>query len=412
MTMDMLRSGYRTKMRFWRGSNSEVEVRWFRCDPSALWFPGAHVFASDNWRPERVEHPLGEVNPGKRPYDIGTNPLGYMGKNFCGRIEDFANGGDFGQSKLIITDGEGWALCCKRVKLRARGGVAVGGTAFDMAHLLVASGGVALGGSAGFSSSSTLLATGGVSLGGTVWPGLWGSEGGEELGGAAAFSRGAVLRASGGLEMGATAQQGPAKEASVRGYTYKEEAAVANTITIDAPLGLTAGDVLVLAVHMNTNGPTVTPPAGFTSTFLGLVTTQRWLWVGWKLAGGSEPPNYTLTFTAGGGSAGIMVAVQGSSGSPVVGVATAFNGTAPNTPSLFLGGGPGCAVGVLDTSPYVVVTQPAGWDLLQNLSPSETSFGIALAVKNGLPAGVNGPFVWALAASRIGYTQALGFVPP
>src|ERR1700691_5810434 len=88
-----------------------------------------------------------------------------------------------------------------------------------------------------------------------------------------------------------------------------------NTVTINAPAGLAAGDMILLAVD-NDNGSTITWPSGFSATFAswtisgashGRAATGA---MAWKLAGGSEPGTYTVTVATGG--SGLIKCVIGA----------------------------------------------------------------------------------------------------
>jgi hypothetical protein len=114
MVMDWVRRGYRTKMRLWADKPDLVEVRWFRAPKGAKFFPGPHAFTSRQLYPIEYkddEFPVGEV-PGKTAYDDGQNVSGYVGTNFCGRVEAFLLGGVTGVDQGIPTGPGGAAACC------------------------------------------------------------------------------------------------------------------------------------------------------------------------------------------------------------------------------------------------------------------------------------------------------------
>jgi hypothetical protein len=91
MVMDMLRSCYSTKMKFFKDSDLEIPVRWYFCDDAAQAFPAHHLFASANWDslPGGTNH-VGEVVGAPRPYNDGLMPrfleqAGDHGNNPCSR---------------------------------------------------------------------------------------------------------------------------------------------------------------------------------------------------------------------------------------------------------------------------------------------------------------------------------------
>lgn len=89
-------------------------------------------------------------------------------------------------------------------------------------------------------------------------------------------------------------------------------AAVTVNKTVTAPAGLASGDGIVAACHIESDTIFITPPSGFTqlnSSTNTATTLDSQLFVFAKLAGGSEPGNYTFTF-ANAFSQCIMAAYQ------------------------------------------------------------------------------------------------------
>lgn len=81
-------------------------------------------------------------------------------------------------------------------------------------------------------------------------------------------------------------------------------------ITITKPAGTVSGDVLVAMVEVRLVGgaPTVTPPAGWTLVGTALLGSNNRVGVWTRVAGGSEPANYTWTASASvNGSAGLIL---------------------------------------------------------------------------------------------------------
>src|SRR5262245_16507520 len=81
--------------------------------------------------------------------------------------------------------------------------------------------------------------------------------------------------------------------------TNVNPASTTNVVT--KPTGTADGDILVLRVGYDPGGvnfpTTITPPSGFTEVSSGSGIFGTWTQkVYWKLAGGSEPANYTVTF--------------------------------------------------------------------------------------------------------------------
>lgn len=93
--MDLVRSCYRTRMRFWRGSDRTVAVRWFFTPPGAKLYQGYNRFASLNWenRPWR-DTGLGEDPAARRTYDRGRPNRFLRGDRVCGTPAMFAEGLD------------------------------------------------------------------------------------------------------------------------------------------------------------------------------------------------------------------------------------------------------------------------------------------------------------------------------
>lgn len=113
MITDMLRSCYKTKMRLWRGENTETEVRWFFAPEGARVFPGPHPFGSHYTWHRKDGSPIPDIGErGYLGYDLGGNNLGYGGLDSCGSDAAKRNGGDRTVDPVIATDADGWAVCC------------------------------------------------------------------------------------------------------------------------------------------------------------------------------------------------------------------------------------------------------------------------------------------------------------
>ena len=84
--MDVLRSGYSTRMRFDPSSPGRSSpVTWYRCPAGAQVFPGAHNFPSLNWyRGSNLpQAPLGELLSAPRPWSNGKTPVEATGTKLC-----------------------------------------------------------------------------------------------------------------------------------------------------------------------------------------------------------------------------------------------------------------------------------------------------------------------------------------
>jgi hypothetical protein len=112
MGMDLLRSCYSTKMRFFLDSDVEVPVRWFFCDDKAKIFPAHHLFGSGNWAKEKTGWPgPGEVEGEPRPWSPGAIVAGFKGQHFCGPLAGFTEGTNFPGIPLHA-DKDGNCACC------------------------------------------------------------------------------------------------------------------------------------------------------------------------------------------------------------------------------------------------------------------------------------------------------------
>jgi hypothetical protein len=112
MGMDLLRSCYTTKMRFWRDAATEVGVRWFFCAPDAEVFPYDTVFGSGNWASDRFDWPgPGEVLGAARDWSNGALPGELLGKKFCGPLEAYTRGATTDMPALEANV-QGICCCC------------------------------------------------------------------------------------------------------------------------------------------------------------------------------------------------------------------------------------------------------------------------------------------------------------
>lgn len=163
--MDVVRSCYRTEMRF--GPNGPVvPVRWFFARKGAKFFPGHHLFGSSNYASYRGDYPgVGEVRFAPREWDNGARPAGLDGKSFCGTLLQF-EGALTGSEPGLPANAEGVPFCCLGVGF---GGVLLdGAAAIDLGRRLVAAGGVLLDGAATIDLGRRLIGNGGLAAGGAA----------------------------------------------------------------------------------------------------------------------------------------------------------------------------------------------------------------------------------------------------
>jgi hypothetical protein len=108
--------------------------------------------------------------------------------------------------------------------------------------------------------------------------------------------------------------------------TASDASNTATTITVTKPTGTASGDLLVAVVALRLTGASITPPAGWTLIASGGASSIT-LATYWKIAGGSEPSNYTFTTTAGRQAAGIA-RITGANMTTPVDVHSSASGTA------------------------------------------------------------------------------------
>ena len=83
-----------------------------------------------------------------------------------------------------------------------------------------------------------------------------------------------------------------------------------NVIALNKPAGVTSGNVLIAAITHNAAGNIITPPSGW----ILISSYSNWSpsYVYYKVAGASEPANYTWTFSAGDIASGVITNFTGS----------------------------------------------------------------------------------------------------
>jgi hypothetical protein len=85
------------------------------------------------------------------------------------------------------------------------------------------------------------------------------------------------------------------------------------SLTVAVPSGTAADDVMLAGIAVRATSPTITAPAGWTLVRLSANATgnANSLAIYRRVAGASEPANYTWTFSASRGSAGAILSFEG-----------------------------------------------------------------------------------------------------
>lgn len=113
--IDILRSCYRTKMRFGDSDDQVLDVEWyFVKDPTQL-LGRPTAFGSTIWgKPEASSLGPGEVRGAPRPWRPGTPPSWDPTINICGSVDDWANGFGLGVLPQLPLDPVTFQpLCCQ-----------------------------------------------------------------------------------------------------------------------------------------------------------------------------------------------------------------------------------------------------------------------------------------------------------
>ena len=92
--MDVLRSCYTTKARFWSDPSApEIDIIWQFARSAAELFRAPHVFYSLNYGVEPgVSPPIGEIPGRPRPWRNGSEVAPLLGTNQCGTDSQFLDG--------------------------------------------------------------------------------------------------------------------------------------------------------------------------------------------------------------------------------------------------------------------------------------------------------------------------------
>lgn len=108
-----------------------------------------------------------------------------------------------------------------------------------------------------------------------------------------------------------------------------------NSVTVTKPSDVKSGDVLIAAIAVDQQDPTITAPAGWMSINETIQGTDVSLESFWKAAGGSEAANYTFQDTGAGNTrwAGAIVSYRGVDNSSPID-ATGADGAGTGTSSI------------------------------------------------------------------------------
>lgn len=114
--VDFARKEYRTKCRFFKDSDLEVDIHWYRAAPDAPMLGMPTAFMDADWLDELYDQPqlaeVGEVVPADRPYAFKGPPFGLDYEHVCGTADEFANGVEFDPDRHVLYDEQGLPLCC------------------------------------------------------------------------------------------------------------------------------------------------------------------------------------------------------------------------------------------------------------------------------------------------------------
>lgn len=122
----MVRSCYRTKMRFFTDSNLETGVVWYFSSPLAKPLPFPTRFGSGNWASEKDGWTgTGEVPGLPRPWRDGSMPGFLLGEKFCGEESALREGVPISEFALRPQTIAGAPVCCVGLPGLVQGGKAL-----------------------------------------------------------------------------------------------------------------------------------------------------------------------------------------------------------------------------------------------------------------------------------------------
>ena len=111
--MDFSRRGSRREAIFFQDNPIPFEITWYRANPAAKVFPGAHKLTHLEWysRPWEATG-VGEVYGSPDRYYIGYTPPTACGDHYFGALKDFQNGATFDPLINVARDVWGIPLVC------------------------------------------------------------------------------------------------------------------------------------------------------------------------------------------------------------------------------------------------------------------------------------------------------------
>ena len=177
-------------------------------------------------------------------------------------------------------------------------------------------------------------------------------------------------------------------------------------LTIAKPTGTVQNDVMIASIAVRPSTVTITPPSGWTAVrrMDNANATANSLAVYQKVAGASEPANYTWTISAHSGAAGGIQAFAGVDTSAPVDVEDGWNFDASYWPSLYT---PEVTTTVANTM-LVTSHAVANADTWQNPPPSGMTQGFQVI---GGVETIQGSYVLQPAAGATWYKQATSAGP-
>ena len=202
----------------------------------------------------------------------------------------------------------------------------------------------------------------------------------------------------------------PATGVTVVGSSTTYSGTAVTGVSISAPAGTAAGDVLVAAITADTNPSMASVPAGWTAMVNGLSinsssTSGAKVYVYYHVVGASDPASYAWTLSAAAKWGGGITGYRGVNNTtpldaPVVtAVDASYNATsitAPSTTTASNGamviGGVGC-----DCAAPMVSAPPSGWTQRWQAAGGQIA---ELADRAQATAGATGTVTWTLSAAR------------
>lgn len=178
----------------------------------------------------------------------------------------------------------------------------------------------------------------------------------------------------------------PVGSAITRVASTTQTAASTAAFTINAPAGLTAGDLILFALFNAYQDETASTPDGF-SLVANLSTGSNRLYLFTKVAGASEPATYSTTRGGADSAAGVCVAYRGASGVDVVG-SIVFSKTAPSITPTTAGVLLGLFGSEQSSTSLGTITPPAGMTMVTSADRLYTH--LVLCDENPSPSGATG----------------------